>query len=42
VQGLPVGLQIVGAHFAEERILNAAHRYQRDTDWHTRAPEAYR
>ncbi len=42
VQGLPVGLQIVGAHFAEERILNVAHRYQRETDWHARAPEAYR
>jgi aspartyl-tRNA(Asn)/glutamyl-tRNA(Gln) amidotransferase subunit A len=42
VKGLPVGLQIVGAHFAEERILNVAHRYQRETDWHARAPEAYR
>ncbi len=42
VTGLPVGLQIVGAHFAEERILNVAHRYQRETDWHERAPEAYR
>jgi aspartyl-tRNA(Asn)/glutamyl-tRNA(Gln) amidotransferase subunit A len=42
VKGLPVGLQIVGAHFAEERILNVAHRYQRETDWHSRAPEAYR
>ncbi len=42
VKGLPVGLQIVGAHFAEQRILNVAHRYQRETDWHVRAPEAYR
>ena len=42
VQGLPVGLQVIGAHFAEERILNVAHRYQRETDWHARAPEAYR
>ena len=42
VNGLPVGMQVVGAHFAEERILNVAHRYQRDTDWHARAPEAYR
>jgi aspartyl-tRNA(Asn)/glutamyl-tRNA(Gln) amidotransferase subunit A len=40
--GLPVGMQLVGAHFAEERMLNVAHRYQRETDWHTRAPEAYR
>jgi aspartyl-tRNA(Asn)/glutamyl-tRNA(Gln) amidotransferase subunit A len=42
VQGLPIGMQIIGAHFAEERVLNVAHRYQRETDWHQRAPEAYR
>jgi aspartyl-tRNA(Asn)/glutamyl-tRNA(Gln) amidotransferase subunit A len=42
VDGLPVGLQIIGGHFAEERLLNVAHRYQRETDWHLRAPEAYR
>ena len=39
--GLPVGLQLVGPHFAEERILNCAHQYQRLTDWHTRCPEGY-
>jgi aspartyl-tRNA(Asn)/glutamyl-tRNA(Gln) amidotransferase subunit A len=42
VDGLPVGMQIIGAHFAEERLLNVAHRYQRETDWHQRAPEGYR
>ncbi len=42
VQGLPVGLQVIGSHFAEQRILNVAHRYQRETDWHARAPGAYR
>ena len=39
VDGLPVGLQIVGSHFAEARLLNVAHRYQQVTDWHKRAPE---
>ncbi|MCH7893830.1 MAG: Asp-tRNA(Asn)/Glu-tRNA(Gln) amidotransferase subunit GatA [Proteobacteria bacterium] len=39
VDGLPVGLQIVGSHFSEARLLNVAHRYQQVTDWHTRAPE---
>ena len=39
--GLPAGLQIIGPHFAEARLLNAAHRYQRETDWHLRIPEAY-
>ena len=34
----PVGLHMVGNYFAESRMLNAAHQYQRATDWHTRAP----
>ena len=41
VDGLPVGLQIVGPHFGEARLLNVAHRYQRETDWHTRVPQGY-
>jgi aspartyl-tRNA(Asn)/glutamyl-tRNA(Gln) amidotransferase subunit A len=41
VEGLPVGLQIVGAHFAEARILNVAHRYQLETDWHRKVPERF-
>jgi aspartyl-tRNA(Asn)/glutamyl-tRNA(Gln) amidotransferase subunit A len=36
--GLPVGLQIIGNYFAEARMLNVAHRYQLETDWHTRVP----
>jgi aspartyl-tRNA(Asn)/glutamyl-tRNA(Gln) amidotransferase subunit A len=35
-QELPVGMQIIGPHFAEERLLNVAHCYQRETDWHRR------
>jgi aspartyl-tRNA(Asn)/glutamyl-tRNA(Gln) amidotransferase subunit A len=38
VDGLPVGLQIIGRAFEEGRILNVAHRYQQETDWHARAP----
>src|SRR5271170_3187936 len=41
VQGLPVGLQIVGPHFSEAKLLNVAHIFQRETDWHTRVPERY-
>jgi aspartyl-tRNA(Asn)/glutamyl-tRNA(Gln) amidotransferase subunit A len=41
VQDLPVGLQIVGPHFAEARVLNAAHAFQQVTDWHTHAPAGY-
>ncbi len=39
--GLPVGLQIVGPHFSEGRLLNVAHLFQRETDWHTRMPERF-
>jgi aspartyl-tRNA(Asn)/glutamyl-tRNA(Gln) amidotransferase subunit A len=41
VDELPVGLQLVGPHFAEETILRCAHQYQQLTDWHLRSPEAF-
>jgi len=41
VDGLPVGLQIIGPHFAEERLLATAHAWQRETDWHRRLPPGY-
>ncbi|HEX4376906.1 MAG TPA: Asp-tRNA(Asn)/Glu-tRNA(Gln) amidotransferase subunit GatA [Steroidobacteraceae bacterium] len=40
-QQLPVGLQIVGPHFGEERVLNVAHRYQLETDWHRQGPPRF-
>ena len=42
VNGLPVGLQIIGNHFDEARLLNVAHRYQQITDWHTQIPAAFK
>jgi aspartyl-tRNA(Asn)/glutamyl-tRNA(Gln) amidotransferase subunit A len=41
VDGLPVGLQLIGNFFAEEKILTAAHLYQKETDWHTRVPGGF-
>jgi aspartyl-tRNA(Asn)/glutamyl-tRNA(Gln) amidotransferase subunit A len=41
VDGLPVGLQIIGNYFAEGRLLNVAHRLQRETDWHLTAPKGF-
>jgi len=35
---MPVGLQIIGNWFAEAKMLNVAHQYQKATDWHTRMP----
>jgi aspartyl-tRNA(Asn)/glutamyl-tRNA(Gln) amidotransferase subunit A len=39
VEELPVGLQLVGPVFGEATVLNFAHRYQQQTDWHQRAPK---
>jgi len=36
--GLPIGLQLSGAPFAESTVLALAHAYERETDWHTRSP----
>jgi aspartyl-tRNA(Asn)/glutamyl-tRNA(Gln) amidotransferase subunit A len=41
IGGLPVGLQIIGPHFAEAKLLNVAHLYQRETQWHTQLPAAF-
>lgn len=41
VDGLPVGLQIIGNYFDEARLLNVAHRYQQETDWHQQQPKAF-
>ena len=41
VDELPMGLQLVGPHFAEAKLLNAAHQFQQATDWHRRAPRGY-
>jgi aspartyl-tRNA(Asn)/glutamyl-tRNA(Gln) amidotransferase subunit A len=37
--GLPIGLQLQCRPFDEERLLQAATMFQRDTDWHTRRPK---
>jgi aspartyl-tRNA(Asn)/glutamyl-tRNA(Gln) amidotransferase subunit A len=36
--GLPIGLQISGAPFAETTVLALAHAYERATEWHVRRP----
>jgi aspartyl-tRNA(Asn)/glutamyl-tRNA(Gln) amidotransferase subunit A len=41
VDGLPMGLQLIGPHFSESRLLGAAHQFQRATAWHTKAPGGY-
>jgi aspartyl-tRNA(Asn)/glutamyl-tRNA(Gln) amidotransferase subunit A len=41
VDDLPMGLQLVGPHFAEAKLLNAAHQYQQATEWHRSVPRGY-
>jgi aspartyl-tRNA(Asn)/glutamyl-tRNA(Gln) amidotransferase subunit A len=41
VDGLPLGLQLIGPHFSEGRLLNAAHVYQEATAWHRHVPRGY-
>jgi aspartyl-tRNA(Asn)/glutamyl-tRNA(Gln) amidotransferase subunit A len=37
--GLPIGMQLMGPHFSEHRLLNTAHQYQQRTDWHHARPK---
>jgi aspartyl-tRNA(Asn)/glutamyl-tRNA(Gln) amidotransferase subunit A len=38
---LPVGLHLVGAHFAEDTLLRVAHHYQQQTSWHQDCPAGF-
>jgi aspartyl-tRNA(Asn)/glutamyl-tRNA(Gln) amidotransferase subunit A len=33
-EGLPIGLQLIGGHFEEEKLLRAAYAFQENTDYH--------
>ena len=35
---LPVGLQLIGPHFSEAKLLQVAHQYQTQTHWHQQFP----
>ena len=36
--GLPIGLQLMGNYLEESKILNFAHQYQKNSDWHIKSP----
>ena len=36
--GLPIGLQLVAAHWAEAMLIDTSIAFQDATDWHTRHP----
>ncbi len=35
----PIGLHVIGNYFTEAKMLNVAHQYQLETDWHLRSPQ---
>ena len=37
--GLPIGMQLIGASFADQTVLNTAAAFQSATDWHNRKPD---
>jgi len=42
IDNKPIGLQIIGNFLNESAILNFAHMYQKETDWHNHTPEGVR
>jgi len=39
MDGLPVGLQIIGPQWGEQKIFNVGYAYQQVTDWHKKHPQ---
>jgi aspartyl-tRNA(Asn)/glutamyl-tRNA(Gln) amidotransferase subunit A len=37
-KGMPVGAQLIGPALGEAKVLNAAHAFQLETDFHTKTP----
>ena len=38
-QGLPVGMQVIGPHLSDQRLLNIASAYEQATQWHLVRPK---
>jgi aspartyl-tRNA(Asn)/glutamyl-tRNA(Gln) amidotransferase subunit A len=38
LNGLPLGLQIIGKHFDESTIYRVAHAFEQNTDYHKQKP----
>jgi len=38
LRGLPIGMQLMGSHFDDRRLLGLGAAYQQETDWHRRTP----
>ncbi len=38
-KGLPIGMQLLGSHFQEDLLLNAAYNFEQATDFHRKKPD---
>ena len=38
-KGMPVGLQLIGNYLEEAKLLQIAHQFQQQTDWHQQQPQ---
>jgi aspartyl-tRNA(Asn)/glutamyl-tRNA(Gln) amidotransferase subunit A len=38
-EGLPIGLQVLGNHFEEEKLIRVAYNFEQETDYHTKKPD---
>ena len=42
MNNLPVGIQLIGNYFSEAQLLNIAHIFQTNTNWHNLTPEEFK
>jgi aspartyl-tRNA(Asn)/glutamyl-tRNA(Gln) amidotransferase subunit A len=42
MNNLPVGIQLIGNYFSEAKLLNIAHIFQTNTNWHNLTPEEFK
>ena len=40
-QELPIGMQLIGPHLAEERLFQTAYAYEQETKWYERKPKGF-
>lgn len=41
INGLPVGMQIIGPQWSEEKLISVAQTYEENTDWHKNKPKLW-
>lgn len=41
INGLPMGVQLISPWFQEEKLLQCAHQFQLNTNWHQQCPEGF-